>query len=131
MKKIVLIITLVAAVALNVKAGDYDYLTVQKADGTEQSFTSLGLKITFSGSNMLVTQDGTTTTFALADLNKMFFSAESTGIEELEADALTQKATAVYDLQGRKVADNIQLSTLSSHLPKGIYIVGGRKIAVK
>lgn len=36
-------------------------------------------------------------------------------------------AAAVYDLQGRKVV----ITEGCTSLPKGIYIVGGRKIAVK
>ena len=35
----------------------------------------------------------------------------------------------IYDLSGRTV--NYQLSTVNSHLPKGIYIINGKKIAIK
>jgi hypothetical protein len=127
MKRFTLIITLLATLALSASAGDYDYLTVQKSDGVEQSFTALGVKITFSGSNMVVTQNGTSTTFALSDLGKMYFSAEPTGIEVVETAADKVQNTAVYDLQGRKVADAYR----NAQLPKGIYIINGRKVAVK
>ncbi|MBO6217625.1 MAG: hypothetical protein J6N73_08260 [Prevotella sp.] len=36
--------------------------------------------------------------------------------------------TAVYDLIGRKVADDYDTSIKNHALPKGIYIVGGKKI---
>ena len=38
--------------------------------------------------------------------------------------------TTVYDLQGRKIPVP-STSSLSSVLPKGIYIIGGRKVVVK
>lgn len=48
------------------------------------------------------------------------------GIAKVTVDA-PQSSSAVYTLQGVKVADNIS----SSSLPRGIYIVGGKKVVVK
>ena len=53
---------------------------------------------------------------------------ETTGIENL-TPALSVGKEAVYDLQGRKV--NSQFSILHSQLPKGLYIVNGRKVIMK
>ena len=64
---------------------------------------------------------------------------EDTGIEMIDTKAAD--GNAVYDLQGRRVMSGVndaadmngsQLRGLSSpKLPKGIYIVGGRKVVVK
>ena len=35
----------------------------------------------------------------------------------------------IYDLSGCKI--NCQLSTINSQLPKGLYIVNGKKVAIK
>ncbi|MBR1687600.1 MAG: T9SS type A sorting domain-containing protein, partial [Prevotella sp.] len=45
----------------------------------------------------------------------------------------TLQPCAVYDLQGRKVADRETPETLRQNhpnLPKGVYIFGGRKVIV-
>ena len=49
---------------------------------------------------------------------------DPTGIDVLQND---DAPTAVYDLQGRKVA-NGQWSKVKGELPKGIYVVGGKKM---
>lgn len=125
MKRIVLMLALAATAALTISADNYNYLIVQKQDGTEQSFTALGLTITFANGNMMATQNGETTTLALSELNKMFFSQEPTGIKEVSTGmAEPTGSEVVYDLQGRKM-------TVNGNLPKGIYIVNGKKVVVK
>jgi hypothetical protein len=49
-------------------------------------------------------------------------------VESVEAeDAENVKVEgAVYDLMGRKVSENF-----GDNLPKGVYIVGGKKVLVK
>ena len=54
---------------------------------------------------------------------------ETTGIDGI-MDGTTVTDGAVYDLQGRRMAD--QLDDAARHrLPAGVYIVGGRKVVVK
>ena len=132
MKKIFLILAFVVSAVFTASADDFQFLTVQQSDGVEQSFTATGLTITFSQGNMVLNENGTTTTISLADLSKMFFTNEATGIKNLPNEG--EESLAVYDLSGRKVMDvaNSQLRNLStSQLPKGIYIVNGKKIVVK
>lgn len=76
---------------------------------------------------MVVSQNGTKTTLALSDLSKMFFSTTS-GIQQTENEPATKRSEDIYDLSGRKIIN--QSSSLKT-LPKGIYIVGGRKVVVK
>ena len=55
-----------------------------------------------------------------------------TGIDNVnEDDNANVNDNAIYDLSGRKVADNGQLSIINCQLPKGIYIINGKKIVVK
>ena len=61
--------------------------------------------------------------------NDEFFGRDSEGI-----DSQTARATSpyVYDLQGRRVSDTSQFSTLTSQLRPGLYIDGrGRKVIVR
>lgn len=52
---------------------------------------------------------------------------EPTGVKETVFSAPSEGA--VYDLQGRKIADKSQLSTMK--LPRGIYIINGKKVMIK
>lgn len=130
MRKIILMLAISACAALSVSAGNYNYLTILKQDGTQQSFTALGLTITFADGNMTATQDGQTTTMSLSELNKMYFS-QTSGIENVqEAKVRNQTSGAVYDLSGRKVAQAPHGSQVPTSLKKGVYIVNGKKVVI-
>ena len=60
--------------------------------------------------------------------------SETTGIESLTPGSSSKGVYGdggIYDLQGRKVAGNCQLSIINCQLPKGIYIKQGKKIIIK
>lgn len=65
--------------------------------------------------------------YRAADLWKDFNIIEmGTGISEMENDRVkSEKYDAIYDLQGRKIANGQQ------PMSKGLYIVNGKKVAVK
>jgi hypothetical protein len=133
MKKLLLLFAMLALASTNIFAGDYDYLTVQKTDGSQVSFTSTGLTITFSGGNLVATQNGTSTNLTLTDLSKMFFASSPTGIENVETTAATK--AIVYSIDGVKIGTFDNAATLGSQLKKGVYIVKANgkttKITVK
>lgn len=54
------------------------------------------------------------------------FTSEVTGISAVTTTS-SAAATAVYDLSGRRMADSLA----AGRLAKGIYVVGGKKVAVK
>ena len=140
MKKIVLLLAIMASATLSAHAEGYPFLTVQHSDGSQQSFASSGLVITFNDGNMVVSQNGTKTTLALSDFSKMFFSNTS-GIQQMENSESKMEDSCVYDLSGRKIVNRTRAllafvakrrkKSVNRKLPKGIYIVGGRKVVVK
>ncbi|MBQ9525297.1 MAG: M6 family metalloprotease domain-containing protein [Bacteroidaceae bacterium] len=99
-------------------------ITVE-TDQTQYQFTNLSSKCQY--------------TYSVCALNEKAHSKWSNPVEVLLPDdpegidsidngqlIIDNSAGAVYDLSGRKV--NCQLSPANSHLPKGIYIVNGKKI---
>lgn len=128
MKKFFLTLALTATSVLVANADNYNFLTVQKNDGTAVSFHSTGLTITFADGNLIASQGGQQTTLALTSLSKMFFSLTS-DVQNLSADAA--ETGDVFDLQGRCIASKIRLKDLRNQLPKGIYIVKNGQKAVK
>lgn len=127
MKKLFLTLVVAVATVMTANASGYEYLTIQKSDGTMISLASSGLTITFENGNLIATQDGETTTLELNSLSKMFF-AETTDIQ-MPSNAL--ETGDVFDLQGRRVASKMQLKNLQNQLPKGIYIVKNGQKNVK
>ena len=84
-------------------------------------------KITFSGDNVtIVFNDGTETLVADMESVTIDFSA-ATGIEERQV-AIKQaglEGKAVYNMNGQFVGNSIV------NLPKGLYIVGKKKVIIK
>ena len=80
------------------------------------------VRITFNGDNAVVTfSDNTQQTEVMSDV-VVRFDEDATGIQQVRQDP-RQGRKDIYDLQGRKVNDRRQ--------PKGVYVVGGRKVVVK
>ena len=117
---------------LAAQAADYQYLTIEKKDGTALSMTAVGLNITYADGKMTATNGTETATLALTDLSRMFFSnsKEATAIAAIE-DLQPETAATVYDLSGRLVANKVLPSALSSQLRKGVYIVRQNTKTVK
>ena len=59
----------------------------------------------------------------------IIFDGETTGIDGV-TDGTTGTDGAVYDLQGRRMADRLN-DNARRQLPAGVYIVGGKKVVVK
>ena len=113
---------------LGVHADSYTYLTFETTDGAKISVEASSLSITISGTTLTAGSQK----FTLSNLSKMYFSTsnETTGIDRIDNGELTieNSATAIYDLQGRKVTKDEMRSGQ-------VYIVktksGTHKIAVK
>ena len=63
------------------------------------------------------------------------FDFTTDGIKQLENEATPNPSSkggeAVYDLTGRQVCDSGQLSIVNYQLPKGVYVIGGKKYVVR
>lgn len=131
MKQLIMTLLLGGA-SLGASAQSYEYLTFQKVSGDEFSMAIDHLKITFDQGNLTATDGSKTVSVTLNDMNKMFFTATPTAIDQATTDEATQVAAnivngqlhvtapmgskvCVYDMGGRQV--NAQ------HLTKGTYLV--------
>lgn len=145
MRKIFL--SLLAAAALTASAGTYNYLNIATS-AVESSVALVQLKkITFEGNNLVVTgTDGSASTFALADLDRLYFSNTSTAVRSVRQDGLSfrnghivangQGVLSIYNSNGALVRQQTVSGSRSEvnigMLPTGIYIVrlGNRTIKV-
>lgn len=86
-------------------------------------------KLVFKDGQMtIITQGGSETTIPVANIQRLFFSTDETvGIEEVKSqDSPAQyKESEVYDLTGRRI------NMAPDALPKGFYIIDGKKTLVK
>lgn len=132
MKKVILFFVFSASFLVSF-ADDFNLYydtTAGETDKKIESVTNLQ-KLTFKDGQMTVVRtDGTTSTLTISTIKRLFFSTSEglVAIEDVKAeDAIDVKKGEVYDLMGRKL--NIDLS--KEKLPKGIYIVDGKKLYVK
>ena len=130
MKKILSLMAVLALGALTAEAEDFNLYCVAK-DGTlaTQKWEVNKLqKITFEEGKMkVIAKDGSTTDVPTAGIQKLVFNTEKgiTGIEEIQDENQNQAKEEVYDLMGRK------LDIAIDQLPKGIYIIAGKKTLIK
>jgi hypothetical protein len=125
MKKFIVLLLMMIG-TLTAHAADYTYLTFETTDGAKVSVEASSLSITISGTTLTAGSQK----FTLSNLSKMYFSTsnETTGLSEELKVKSEEFATAIYDLQGRKVTKDEMRSGQ-------VYIVktksGTHKIAVK
>ncbi len=132
-KTIILLLLILGAVSMN--AEDYQYLTFVDNSGTAKSYTALGLEITFSGGNAVVTNGTESGTYSLDNLNRMFFSNDKDVANAIQAITADTAAMHIYTTSGVFVGEYRDTSSLSGMLPQGIYIIKQngktRKISVR
>ena len=112
MKKLLLLMMVLAGTT-TIQADDtYAYLVFETTDGATISVPVSTMTLTISGTTLRVGSQS----FTLTNLNKMYFSntGESTGIEKVTHAAIDE-ATEIYDMQGHQVT--------KEQMRKGVYIV--------
>ena len=130
MKKMLSLMAVLALGALTAEAEDFNLYCVAK-DGTvaTQKWEVNKLqKVTFEEGKMkVIAKDGSSTDVPTAGIQKLVFNTEKgiTGIEEIQDENQNQAKEEVYDLMGRK------LDIAIDQLPKGIYIIAGKKTLIK
>lgn len=119
MKK--LFLTLLAVMAmLSARADGYPYLLFQTTDGTIHAMSVESLSIEISGTQLVVTNSDETKTFALTDLNRMFFSEDITGIDEMFSSDYGE--VTVYTIMGIFVGKYPDANEALNALDKGLYL---------
>ena len=142
MRKVLLTTLLLLAATLTAGADTYNYMVFEASDGTQLSMTADGLKLVYNDGTLTAISGNVSRTFAVSDLNRMFFSdtmqgTDATAIQEIKVATPGQSATTpddsssgslgslaslasqgyeVYDLSGRRVA------TSGTQLKPGLYI---------
>ena len=107
-------------------------MVVEKTDGTELAFLITGnypvLQYMYGGENGVNALDIQTAngfkSIPCPDVKRLYTreAQGSSGISKLSADG---KSSEVYDIQGRRISSG---ATSLDGLPKGVYIVDGRKV---
>lgn len=126
-------ITLTAAMMLGIVAFADDFSLYYDASASSEATKIESVanlkKLTFEdGALIAERKDGTTTSVALSQVRRLYFSIDpAVAVEDIKAEKEDGKPVEVYDLTGRKL--NIDLN--HSQLPKGIYMVDGKKMLVK
>lgn len=117
MKK--LLFAIFAACSLTAMADDYNYLEVEQKNGTTLDISLNTLRrITFVGSDMVVEDvDGQKQSVALAQLQKLYFSASPTPVVSAKADE-PNAIEGIYTVDGRRLSGK-----RTELLQGGVYIV--------
>ena len=123
------LLILVWALGMTAFADDFKlYHDSNASSATQVEMADNLKKLTFEKGKMtVVRKDGTNTEVDLTNVKRLFFSTDATAIEEVKEEKTEQKGE-VYDLMGRKL--NFDLSK-GQTLPKGLYIIDGKKVLVK
>jgi hypothetical protein len=130
MKKIFALTAGLMLTASTALAEDFNLYYIAN-DGTlaEQSWEVSSLqKITFEeGQINVITTGGVVTTLSTSDVKKLIFYTEETvtGIDKIKEDKKPNQTGKVYDLYGRLI------KTDGDKLPKGFYIIDGKKAFIK
>ena len=145
MRKILLSLIMTVTTCITASATDF-YLWLIQTSGDEQSWAVSDLqKITFSGSNVVITAtDGSSKTVAMNEVSKLNFQTSPTAINSLQVESSVRfngdnlqvsvsegTAVDVYSptgtLVGKGSVDATGMVSLSN-LPKGVYMVkvGGK-----
>jgi len=126
MKKKLIILGALAALATGMSATDNNSLVFTLTDGTTQSITATGLNITCAEGTLTVTDGTNSLSLPLASLTKMEFSeAEATGIIDIRLDDLRPAdGITIYDLNGRQMQQGRKL-------PQGTYIMKTNGTTIK
>jgi hypothetical protein len=113
-----------------VDEGHYRVVALSVANNTFNGNNGELLNIQLDGFNSaditiskihFITADGTDYRFDDLSLSS------ATGIESLAPNSSAKGDKSIYDLNGRKIS----MSSDASVLPKGVYIVNGKKVIVK
>lgn len=118
-----LLLTLILAAGAQMSWADtYPYLSFEQTDGTMLSLNADALTMTFDGDKLVANDGQTTTTLSVAQLSRMFFSAENTAIVDINADAADAQAE-VYSAAGVFVGKFANAAEARTKMKGGVYVI--------
>jgi len=137
MRKVLFTTLLLLAATLTAGADTYNYMVFEASDGTQLSMTADGLKLVYNDGTLTAISGNVSRTFAVSDLNRMFFSdtmqgTDATAIQEIKVATPGQAATTPG--QGATTPDDSSsgsLGSLASLASQGyeVYDLSGRRVA--
>ena len=137
MRKVLFTTLLLLAATLTAGADTYNYMVFEASDGTQLSMTADGLKLVYNDGTLTAISGNVSRTFAVSDLNRMFFSdtmqgTDATAIQEIKVATPGQAATNPG--QSATTPDDSSsgsLGSLASLASQGyeVYDLSGRRVA--
>ena len=89
---------LIALVAMTISAETYNYLKFTKTNGTTLTYSVEGLKVTYTTSNVNITNVDGTATIALNEVQDMYFSNEAGGNDFIRGDVNDDGNVSIADV---------------------------------
>ncbi len=120
MRKLLLSLSALAS-TLTVSADTYPYLSFQTTDGQIQSFATESLTMTYKDGQLTVTTPDGAQTLDAAQLTRMFFATEASGIENIPLSA--DGKTDVYTTAGIHVGTFATPDEAKKAMQGGIYVI--------
>ena len=137
MRKVLFTTLLLLAATLTAGADTYNYMVFEASDGTQLSMTADGLKLVYNDGTLTAISGNVSRTFAVSDLNRMFFSdtmqgTDATALQEIKVATPGQAATNPG--QSATTPDDSSsgsLGSLASLASQGyeVYDLSGRRVA--
>lgn len=107
-------------------------MVIEKTDGTELAFLiteNYPLLQHFYGwgedvNKLVIQMEDGDKSIPCSDIKRLY-TREAQGSSDISRLSVEEKSTEVYDIQGRRISSS---ATTLDVLPKGVYIVNGRKV---
>jgi len=122
LKKIMAIWAVAVATTVPSAAQEYGYMQFTLANGDTQYFKAEGLKLTFSGGNVVVTSQDGKATLALGELASMAFAGNPSAVDGVMQDNGNAEAV-VFTPQGACVGAFKDMDEAAMQLQRGVYLV--------
>lgn len=129
MKKI---LSLAATVGLcgSAFADNYNYLSFQKADGTEMSLSVNKLELTFENGMLKTINEDGEHTIPLSELRKMFFTVAPTAISAISSETDTEEVE-LFTPEGISLGLFPSAKEAKEATGKGLYILKSKTSTTK
>lgn len=121
MRKLIILIILAVGV-ISAYAAEYDWLTFTLDDNTEVSVATDGLQLVYSDGKLRVFSSTVDETFALSSLSSMRFTAQPTGISQIETDD-AHSPLLLYSIQGQFLGSFSSMNQIRAGVSSGVYII--------